>query len=109
MAAIRGFHAHVYFDEATFEQARILCEQARDRFPVRMGRMHRKPVGPHPCWSCQLAFEPPAFGDVVPWLALHRNGLVVFVHPETGDEIADHVTHAMWMGAVKELDLDALE
>ena len=51
------YHAHVYFDEKTVEQARKLCESAAKRFGVAMGRVHRKPVGPHPRWSCQLAFD----------------------------------------------------
>ena len=105
MSEIRGFHAHVYFDEASLEQARALCEAARDRFAVEMGRMHEKLVGPHPRWSCQLAFEPDQFGQVIPWLALNRDGLTVFIHPETGDDLTDHTDHAMWMGELLTLDL----
>lgn len=108
MTAIKGFHAHVYFDNQTVQQARQLCEQARDVFPVRMGRVHERNVGPHPRWSCQLAFRPDEFGAVIPWLSLHRNGLTVFVHPETGDVIKDHTDHAIWMGEMLELDLGAL-
>ena len=106
--AIQGFHAHVYYDAATLEQARALCEEAARRFPLQMGRMHQKPVGPHPDWSCQLAFAPEVFADLVPWLALHRGGLVVFIHPQTGDELADHRDRAIWMGAVRPLDLTCL-
>ncbi len=105
MAQIRGFHAHVYYDASTIEQARRLCESAKKRFSLEMGRMHERPVGPHPRWSCQLAFGPESFGKVVPWLALNRDGLVIFVHPETGDDLADHTRHAMWMGKIEELDL----
>ncbi len=107
-ASIHGFHAHVYFDEATADQARALCEAARDRFGVEMGRMHLKPVGPHPRWSCQLAFGPTVFGDIMPWLALNRNGLIVFAHAETGDDLTDHTEYAIWMGGMLELDLTAL-
>ena len=109
MTEVKGFHAHIYFDEATFDQARELCEKARELFSLRMGRMHRKPVGPHPCWSCQLAFEPKLFGQVIPWLALHREGLVVFIHPETGDDYTDHTAHAIWMGEIKPLDLSIFD
>ena len=109
MAEIRGFHAHVYYDASTLEQARRLCESAKARFALEMGRMHQKPVGPHPCWSCQLAFEPELFGQVIPWLALNRNGLVVFVHPETGDELSDHTRHAIWMGKIEKLDLSVFK
>ena len=112
MADIRGFHAHVYFDEATAEQANDLCQKAGDVFkgshPIRVGRMHHRPVGPHPCWSCQLAFAPELFGAVIPWLALHRNGLTVFIHPETGDDLKDHTDHAIWMGSIEPLKLEAL-
>ncbi len=105
MSEIRGFHAHVYFDEASLEQARALCEAARDRFALQMGRMHEKLVGPHPRWSCQLAFAPDQFGQVIPWLALNRDGLTVFIHPETGDDLTDHTEHAIWMGEMLDLDL----
>ena len=109
MAEIDSFHAHVYFDEATVEQARALCEEAAQRFGVTMGRMHERPVGPHPRWSCQLAFPPALFGEVVPWLALERNGLTVFIHPETGDELGDHRDRAIWMGEMLPLKLEMFE
>ena len=64
--------------------------------------------GPHPMGSYQIAFAPEQFAEVVPWLALNRRGLIVFVHPETGDDLADHTEHAIWMGDRQELALDAL-
>ena len=63
---IQGFHAHVYFDAQSIERARALCEEAARRFPLKMGRVHERPVGPHPDWSCQLAFVPEVFGELVP-------------------------------------------
>ena len=44
----------------------------------------------------------------MPWLVLNRNGLVVFTHAETGDDIRDHTEHAIWMGDIKPLDLSVL-
>ncbi len=105
---ISAFHAHVYFDASTVEQAKRLCEKARDLFALKMGRVHERAVGPHPKWSCQLAFGPEHFGEIVPWLAVNRDGLVVFTHPETGDVIKDHTEHAMWMGEMMPLKLSAL-
>lgn len=105
MQRIKGYHAHVYFDASTIDQARALCEQAAQRFGLQMGRVHERLVGPHPDWSCQLAFKPELFGEVVPWLALNRRGLVVFLHPDTGDDLLDHTDHAIWMGALRPLDL----
>ena len=105
---IHGYHAHVYFGPDTVAQARALCEQAASRFPLKMGRVHERPVGPHPDWSCQLAFRAPLFGQVVPWLGVNRGGLVVFIHPITGADLIDHRDRALWMGAVRPLDLSVL-
>lgn len=105
MQGVQGYHAHVYFDAQTLDQARALCEEAAQRFGLKMGRVHERPVGPHPDWSCQLAFEHAQLADVVCWLALNRKGLVVFLHPLTGDDLADHTEHAIWMGAVRDLDV----
>ena len=105
---IHGYHAHVYFCADTQAQARALCEAAAARFPLKMGRMHPHPVGPHPDGSCQLAFKAALFGEVIPWLAMHRSGLVVFTHPLTGQDLADHRDRAIWMGAVRPLDLSVL-
>lgn len=106
---IKGFHAHVYFDASTIDQARALCEEAARRFPLKMGRVHEKAVGPHPDWSCQLAFKPDLFGEVIPWLALHRHGLTVLIHPITGSDLRDHRDYPMWMGTMRPLDLSCLE
>ena len=40
MTDISGWHAHVYFGATTVDQARALCEAARDQFGVVMGRVH---------------------------------------------------------------------
>lgn len=109
LSEIHGFHAHVYYDAATLEQASRLCETARQRFSLSMGRIHQRQVGPHPCWSCQLAFAPESFGEIIPWLALNRDGLVVFIHPETGDDLNDHTKYAIWMGKIMPLDLSIFD
>lgn len=85
------------------------CEEAARRFPLKMGRVHERPVGPHPDWSCQLAFAPEVFGELVPWLAIHRQDLVVFIHPVTGNDLLDHRDRAIWMGAIRPLDLSILD
>lgn len=100
------YHAHVYFGPATVAQARTLCEQAGELFGVAVGRVHEREVGPHPHWSCQLAFDRAQFERLIPWLEQHRNGLDVFVHGVTGDDLADHTTHASWLGEASELKLD---
>jgi DOPA 4,5-dioxygenase len=109
MTGIKSYHAHIYFDAGTIDQAQELCLACRDRFDITMGRVHEKPVGPHPDWSCQLKFSPDLFAEVIPWLALHRGGLNVFIHPDTGDGYKDHTEHVMWLGQSRPLDLSGFK
>ncbi|MEQ1772556.1 MAG: DOPA 4,5-dioxygenase family protein [Burkholderiales bacterium] len=103
------YHAHVYFDETSTEQARELCQNAASLFGVAMGRVHQKLVGPHPHWSCQLAFDSTQFDALVPWLDANRNGLNILVHAQTGNNIEDHTTYASWLGEPATLDLSHFE
>ena len=106
--AITGYHAHVYYDADSKPRAARLREAVEGRFEVRMGRWRDQPVGPHPSPSYQIAFEPGLFPEIVPWLALNRDGLTVFLHPMTGDDVPDHSDYAIWMGEQQALDLSAL-
>jgi DOPA 4,5-dioxygenase len=108
MRAITGYHAHVYFDPANREGADRLCAEAGRVFGLAVGRMHDKPVGPHPRGSCQLAFGPERFGEVIPWLIVNRGGLTVFAHALTGDALEDHTDHVLWLGPSETLNLAAL-
>lgn len=101
------YHAHVYFDAHTVEQARRLCRGIAEECAVAMGRVHERLVGPHPCWSCQLAFDRHAFDTVVGRLDARRDGLTVLVHGVTGDDYIDHTVHARWLGEPRMLDLSA--
>jgi aromatic ring-cleaving dioxygenase len=109
MTAIDSYHAHVYFDAHTRDAAWALRERLPALFPeAEIGRFHERPVGPHPRWSFQIAFGPEAFDQVIPWLMLHRGGLTVFLHPNTGDAYTDHADRAVWMGELLPLYLEAL-
>ena len=105
---IKGYHAHVYFDSATVEQARALRERVSKEFDYSVGRFHEKNVGPHPRWSFQIAFEAAAFGTIVPWLAVNREGLTVFVHGLSGDAMYDHTQLVFWLGESLPLKLEVL-
>ena len=100
------YHAHVYFDADTEGQARELCAAAGETFGIRVGRVHCRLVGPHPRWSCQLAFDATQFDAVIGWLDEQRNGLTVFVHGVTGDDLIDHTEHAYWLGRPARLNLE---
>ncbi len=108
---ITGYHAHVYYDAAEKSAAARLRGLAEARFAasnghdVTFGRWHDAPVGPHPTGSYQIAFPATLFSRIVPWLALNRAGLTVFVHPNTGQDLEDHRDRAIWLGTTRDLNL----
>lgn len=103
---IKGYHAHVYFEAETVEFAESLCSEAGNLFSVKVGRIHRKPVGPHPLWSCQIAFDHSEYANLIPWLALNRKDLSILIHTLTGNDLKDHTNYAVWLGKVLSLKLD---
>ena len=104
---ITGYHAHVYFDTDTEAVAAELRDALERRFDVTLGRWHHKPVGPHTAWMYQVAFGVEQFPVVVPFLALNHGPLSVLVHPSSGDSVADHFEHALWLGTPLPLNRSA--
>jgi DOPA 4,5-dioxygenase len=108
-AAIHGWHAHVYYEPATRAAAAAVREGIAAAFPqALLGRWHDAPIGPHTRAMYQVAFAPALLPELLPWLMLNRRGLAVLVHPETGRELADHTTHAAWLGEVLSLRTEVL-
>ena len=106
--AIVDFHAHIYFDTANHDAAARVREGLGTLFKVWLGRWHEKPIGPHPQGMYQVTFLPEEFGNVVPWLMLNRENLNIIVHPETGDDVADHTEHSLWLGEKLDLNIEFL-
>jgi DOPA 4,5-dioxygenase len=110
VSAIADWHAHIYYNAASKPRAHTLRRALEEAFPqAGYGRWHDRPVGPHPQGSYQVAFPAALFAAIVPWLALNRDGLTVFIHPNTGNDLADHRDHALWMGSMPALDLSQFE
>ncbi len=107
--SIRDFHAHIYYDPEEVELARQIAAAAQARFGVAVGHFHLKPVGPHPRGSCQLTVPTEAFGDFAQWIALNRQGLTIFAHTSTGDDLADHTEHVIWFGKSEPLNLSIFD
>lgn len=95
---ITSYHAHIYFDASERERAVRLRELIAQRFTVRVGSWHEKPIGPHTKAMYQVAFAVEEFQRFVPWLMLNRDGLSVLVHPNTLWPKDDHLVHALWLG-----------
>lgn len=102
---MKEFHAHLYFDKETLNIAKKIIDLAANFDFIKVGTVHEKTIGPHPMWSCQLLFKTEHLNTILPWLMSNREGLKVFIHPLSGDELKDHTIHAMWLGEPVELDL----
>ena len=108
MTEVKGYHAHVYYDDASKPKAEVLRETLLGRFKVEAGAFSDAPLGPHPVSQFNVIFEAPEFDAVVPWLMLNRNGLDILVHPLTDSSYNDHTAFAMWLGAPVALKIDTL-
>jgi DOPA 4,5-dioxygenase len=107
-ATITDYHAHVYYDPAASrDRAARLRERVAATFPeVTLGRWHDALVGPHPQSMYQIAFPRALLASFLPWLMLNRDGLTILLHPETGDDYADHTEHAAWLGGMLPLRVE---
>jgi aromatic ring-cleaving dioxygenase len=105
--SITHYHAHIYYDSAlTRDRAARLRERVAETFSkATLGRWHDEAVGPHPRSMYQIAFPRALLASFLPWLMLNRDGLTILVHPETGNDLADHTDHAAWLGGTLRLRL----
>jgi len=78
---------------------------AGQKFDLQIGRVHQRCVGPHTKWSCQILFTNKDFDVLIPWLNQQRQQLSVLIHGDTGDDLADHTSHAYWLGNEVPLNL----
>ena len=101
----KSYHAHVYFDEKSKMTAKNICREVTEKFGLKVGRLHEKLVGPHPCWSCQIIFDKNDFEQLIPWLEEHRQNLSILIHAVTGDDLKDHTEFVYWLGHPVELNV----
>ena len=101
----KAYHAHVYFEDATKDSAKRLCDKIGKQFDLKVGKFHENPIGPHPRGSCQISFGTKDFQNFIPWLDKNRKGLTIFVHGITGDDLKDHTDFAYWLGQEEGLNL----
>lgn len=106
------WHAHIYFEAAQRPAATALreafarmAEAGRDILFV--GRMMDAGVGPHPLPQYEVHFRERSVGAVT--VMLEASGLRALIHPLTDDDLADHTSHARWLGAPLDLDVTTLD
>src|SRR5881394_24840 len=102
------YHAHIYYSADQRPAAEALRREMKNRAEVLfVGRLMDRPVGPHPTAQFEVHFREGAVTTVVK--AIEASGLRALVHPLTDDDLADHTTHAQWIGEPLELDVATLD
>ena len=94
---IKSYHAHIYFDEDSYEKAALLRGWVADRFLVELGDWNLTPRGPHVTPSFYFGFTNDLLHVILPWLQLNSLGLTILLHPNTDDPRADHLYYTAWI------------
>jgi aromatic ring-cleaving dioxygenase len=94
---IKSYHAHIYFDEDSYEKAALIRKWVAERFEVELGNWNPEPRGPHVTPSFYFGFTPELQPVILPWLQLNSLGLTILIHPNTDDPRADHLYYALWV------------
>lgn len=105
-----AYHAHIYFRDEDVEAATRLHAQAGRALGTvaTVWPMRKRRVGPHARPMFEIEFPHAAREQVLAWVEAHHGPFPVLLHPESGDELADHRDHAVWLGEVLPLDLSIL-
>lgn len=94
---IESYHAHIYFDEDSYQKAALIRKWAAERFQIELGDWNLEPRGPHVTPSFYFGFTNDLLPVIVPWLQLNSLGLTILIHPNTEDPRADHLYYALWV------------
>ncbi|WP_414900032.1 DOPA 4,5-dioxygenase family protein [Sphingomonas flavalba] len=106
---IESYHAHVYFDEDSYEKAALLRRWSAERFHVELGNWNLEPRGPHVTPSFYFGFTNDLVPVVIPWLQLNSLGLTILLHPNTDDPRADHLYYALWVNRSQPVNAYAMK
>ena len=100
------FHFHLYYELDDIAKVENLIIKLKEIDHVQIGRIHKKPVGPHPIGSCQITVFKENYYEMTEWFLNNRDGIDLFIHPVSGEDLIDHTDFAMWIGKSYELNLD---
>jgi len=108
------FDIHFYFTEETSESALQIRKKLSEKFAfLTFYDPWYKPVGPHkqPMWEADFSKTlnlNEDLGSVIIWLMENRGSHSILIHPHTGNSLADHTIHPIWLGDKLELNLSGL-
>ena len=97
---IKGYHIHIYENGRVYHgTARLMAETMQKVFPDDIGKIYDVGiVGPHSKENVEIDIKPQSFGKIVKWMQMNNFDLSILIHPDTGDDLHDHLNAAMWIG-----------
>lgn len=101
----KDYHFHIYFEQHQSQILESILEKLKELKDIKIGRVWNKPIGPHPIGSCQITVPLGRFEWMVQWFLYNREGLDIFVHAVSGDDIKDHTDYIVWIGNQHTLNL----
>ena len=108
------YHAHIYYESQDRVTADRLHQELSNAQGVGdfvgvlfVGEMRDKKVGPHPKPQFEVHLHEDALPRVLP--LIKASGLTALVHPLTDDDLADHISLALWIGEPLALDQTVLD
>lgn len=111
---MQPYHAHVYFNADTRQQAEALHGELQKKLAssalpglLFVGGLKEGPAGPHPTSQFEVHFMESALPAMR--LAIRASGRTALIHPLTDDDLADHTRLAEWIGTPLELALNTLD
>lgn len=106
---IESYHAHIYFDEDSYQKAAQIRKWVAERFSIELGDWNLEPRGPHVTPSFYFGFNNELLPVIVPWLQLNSLGLTILIHPNTEDPRADHLYYALWVNRSQPVNAYAMK
>lgn len=102
--AIEGYHLHIYHGANDRAAADRVAQSVETLFADDLIRSSHAigAVGPHTAPNVAVYIRSEGFGRIVQWLQMNSEGLSILIHPETGDDLKDHLDGSMWLG--KQMD-----
>lgn len=108
MPASRSYHGHIYWNDPDGKEIAIWMRPFLKSMDCRLGTVHDRPIGPHPCPMYQVEYTSRNQSAVENFLKQNSRGLSILLHDDTGDHVIDHTIGARWIGAPLDLDIEWL-
>lgn len=106
---VYGYHVHIYYivGQPSEKAGLALTKEIKTKHPSHINEIlvYDDLVGPHPQANYALHIKTSGFTEIVGGLQLANQGLSILIHPETGDDEADHAQRAMWIGTPLSLNM----